>query len=119
MFTADRSGLREWMTNLPYTRTPGLRPFLLDVRARTKKGDRIVILSPYRQYQRGYVYVFSRATYLLAGRTTIPFIDEHDRAMPQNLASADYVAAYRSDVEISGYETVWSSPEGLLLRRVR
>ncbi|MEA2490017.1 MAG: hypothetical protein QOH21_1809 [Acidobacteriota bacterium] len=119
MFTADRAALGSWLTDLPYGRTPGLREFMLDVRERTPKGARIAVLTPYTEYQHGYVYVFSRATYLLAGRTTLPLIDEHDRTLPHNLADADYIAAFRANAKIEGFTPIWSSPSGVLLWRPR
>lgn len=119
MFTVDHGRMREWMTALPYARTPGLREFMLGVRDRTQPGSRVLILSPHRKYQGGYVYVFSRATYLLAGRTTVPIIDQHDLAHPQNLAEATYVAAFRIKPTIAGFETVWTSRDGTLLKRSR
>lgn len=119
MFTADRAGMRSWLTELPYARTPGLRQFMLDVRERTPAGSRIAVLAPYAEYQHGYVYVFSRSTYLLAGRTTLPLIDEHDRTLPQNLADAEYIAAFRTNAKIEGFVPIWASRTGVLLWRAR
>lgn len=119
VFTMRRDAMRAMLTELPYSKTPGLRRFLNDVRARTKRGDTIAIAAPFATWDGGYDYVFARSPYTLAGRRVLPLIDEADRPRPENLARADYVAAYRVNATVPSFDVVWRSADGVLLRRRR
>src|SRR5437763_15872700 len=88
MFATNRAAARTPLTELPYRRLPGLRRFMLGVRERTRDGDRIAIVLPARAWEEGYQYGFTRSTYLLNGRTTVPLMDEANRPLPQNFARA-------------------------------
>jgi hypothetical protein len=110
------------LTELPYRKLPGLRQFLLDVRARTERGSVIAIAAPLtrtRDWEGGYDYVYGRALYPLAGRQVVPLLDPENRFQPQNLAEARYVAAYHSAPSLPGFAEVWRGPSGVLLRRSR
>jgi hypothetical protein len=85
---------------------PELAAFLAGVRERTKKGDSIVLLLPVGDRQ-SYDHGYFRASYLLAGRTLL-------RPSRENVARADYVAAWR--VNVPG-DAVWRDHGGALLRR--
>ena len=119
MFAMNRASARAALTELPYRRFEGLRRFMLGVRERTRDGERVAIVLPAERWDEGYQYGFTRSTYLLYGRTTMPLIDEEDRPLRQNLQSADAVASLQRDVTIPHFETVWRSGDGVLLRRIR
>lgn len=110
VFTVDRARMGAMLTELPYRKAPGLRTFLAAVRARTQRGDAIAIAAPYPSWKLGYEYVYTRSMYVLAGRRVL---------LPKDLTQASYVAAYRMNPSIPNFATVWSGPEGSLLRRVR
>ena len=117
MYAVNRKGYGEWLTELPYSRTPGLRTFIAGVRERTGRGSRIAIATPATSWRGGYEYAFVRATYLLAGRTTIPLIGEDDRPHPENLESAEYLACFQCEPALPAYKAVWRTPDGVLARR--
>ena len=117
MFTADRETRAGWLRELPYRRMPGLRDFMLAVRARTANGDRIAVVLPHDDWY-AYSYGFFRATYLLAGRRTIPLVAAGG-PRPDNLRHADYVASLRRHANIPGFAPVFTHRDGVLLRRVR
>jgi len=122
IFTLDRTRQAALLTELPYRKLPGLRQFLLDVRARTQKGAVIAMFAPLtrtREWEGGYDYLYGRALYPLAGRRVVPLLDPENRFQPQNLAEADYVAAYHAGPQIEGFVEVWRGPSGVLLRRAR
>jgi hypothetical protein len=86
--------------------SPELAAFLAGVRARTRRGDSIVLLLPARDramYERDYF----RASYHLAGRSVLPMTRDAMRR-------ADYVAAWR--VGVPG-ESLWQGHGGALMRR--
>ena len=118
-FAMNRAAARAALSELPYRRLPGLRRFMLEVGARTRDGERIAIAIPASRWEEGYQYGFTRSTYLLAGRTTVPLMDESDRALPQNFAYADAVACLHVDCSVPHFEPVWRSSDGMLLRRTR
>ncbi len=115
----QRAGFAAFAARLPFTKMPSLPAFIEGVRGRTRAGDRIAIAVPYARWDGGYAYAFTRSTYLLVGRTTVPLIDERDRQTPENLAKADYVAAWHTNVAWPGFAQVWRGPDGVLLRRAR
>ncbi|HEY2092257.1 MAG TPA: hypothetical protein VGJ81_10225 [Thermoanaerobaculia bacterium] len=117
MFAMDRGAARMALTELPYRRLPGLLRFMTGVRARTRDGERIAVFLPARKWDEGYQYGFTRSTYLLNGRRTVPMIDESDRPLPQNLVQADVVVCFRLDARLPHFRTVWRSADGVLLRR--
>lgn len=119
VFTVDRARMAAMLLELPYRKTPGLRLFLEGVRAHTRTGDAIAVASPFTTWDNGYEYVYARSTYVLAGRRVLVLRDPADRPQPQNLARADYVAAYRVNVALPGFVEVWRGPDGILLRRAR
>jgi len=119
MLTPEGSSLRTRLVDLAFTKTPGLRIFMLGVRDRTRDGERIAIVTPARRFQEGYGYAFTRSTYLLAGRPTVPIVGEQDEWMPQNIAMADVVAVWHTEVELPGFRLVWRDQHGALYRRIR
>ena len=119
VFAMNRSSARAALTELPYRRMNGLRRFMLGVRERTRDGERVAILLPARAWEEGYQYGFTRSTYLLYGRTTVPVVDESDRFLSQNLEKADAVACLQIDATLPHFEPVWRSSDGVLLRRTR
>ena len=119
IFTIRGDAMSAMLTELPYKKNPGLRTFLNDVRTHTHHGDAIAIASPYAQWDGGYDYVYARAMYLLAGRRVLALLDTGNRPQPQNLAQAEYIAAYHVNVRFSQFTIVWSGPDGILLRRAR
>lgn len=117
MFTMNRKAIGAWLVELPYSHMPGLRRFMTGVRARTKEGDRIAIIVPAPAWESGYQYGFTRSTYLLAGRTTVPLMGSDDRRIPQNVRLATYVACWHAAPRIDGFTAVWRSEDGVLLQR--
>ena len=114
MLTPERARFGAWVTQLPYSKTPGLRAFMNGVRDHTRSGDRIAIIVPFTHWNGGYAYAFTRSTYLLAGRTTIPLVGEDDTHL-----SAD-AAAYFACWHIApppGTTIVWRNADGVLARR--
>lgn len=119
MFTVDRPRLSAWLTELSYSRMPGYRSFLEEVRARTDEGETIAIWVPMRQWFGGYGYAFCRAQYLLAGRKPIPLLGRDDRPLVESLRQAEWVAAWHGAPAIEGFTVVWRDANGTLLRRSR
>ena len=119
IFSLDRARLREFLSDRPYTKTPGLRQFLLAVRERTPPGSRIALFVPMQSWDGGYSYSYNRAVYLLAGREVIALIGPGDQPRFEQLGAADYVASWRASPPLRGYSPQWQSKDGVLLRRVK
>ena len=111
MLTPQRRSFGAWVTQLPYQKTPGLLAFMNGVRAHTRKGDRIAIVLPFAHWQGGYAYAFTRSTYLLAGRTTIPLVGEDDRLL--NADHAEYFACWHA-APPPGSVAIWRDANGVL-----
>ncbi|HEX3581429.1 MAG TPA: hypothetical protein VH087_06680 [Thermoanaerobaculia bacterium] len=109
IFTANRGALRAAFGEAPYRRSPGLHRFLLDVRERTRDGERIAFVMPPGTPAAAYEAAFMRPVYVLYGRSIVP--------MPY-AAGADAIAAYGVDVNAKNFARVWASRDGVLLRRV-
>ena len=92
--------------------SPELAAFLAGVRARTAKGDTVVLLLPVRDWER-YSRAYFRASYLLAGHTVMPVLDEQNAIIP---IRARYVAAWRVRYDDAG-SVVWRGHGGTLVRR--
>jgi hypothetical protein len=116
----DLEGLRAFWTEVPYRRLSGLRRMLVAVNERTKPGDRVLLFTPHHPWQNGYGYAFRRAQYVLAGRDVLPLL-EHDRDAidPRSLAEATHIACWRDCPPFVGFDVVWRSDDGMLLRRAR
>lgn len=111
---------REAMTELPYRKLPGLRRFLAGVDARTPSGARIAIWIPQPGWDGAYGYGYYRAPFLLTGKQVVPLqVPFVDRAALSNVRLADYVAAWHGAPPFAGFEIVWRSEDGVLMRRVR
>jgi hypothetical protein len=121
IFTLDRSRVASMLTELPYKKLPGVRSFLLGVRARTEDGDAIALAATLHRghWQGGYDYLYARSLYLLSGRHVLPLLDPADQPHPENLSQAKYIAAYRSDPQTPGFALVWRGDDGELLRRIK
>ncbi|HEV7919922.1 MAG TPA: hypothetical protein VGR02_03930 [Thermoanaerobaculia bacterium] len=115
MFLADRSRMAASLRELPYSKAPGLRRFYAEVARRTPPGSRIAIAARWTGWEGGYEYVYARALYPLAGRQ----IHALTGPRPSSAADMDFIAAYRSSPAVPGFETVWQSEDGTLLRRTR
>ena len=109
IFAADGASMRAAFTELPYRKLPGLRRFLVDVDARTPPGARIAICVPYPEPDPGYVYAYSRASYVLPGKQIVPI---------GHAAEADFVACWHASPALPRFAIVWQSADGVLLRRV-
>ncbi len=110
---------RRFFIELPYRKTPGLRTFMSGVRERTRPGDRVALWVPYDEWEGGYSYAFLRASYLLSGRSVLPLIDRHDRALPDNILDADWVAVWHGEPPFPGFVVAWRDADGALWRRAR
>jgi hypothetical protein len=114
----DTAALRAFWTEAPFRRIPGLRQLLYEVEARTKPGDRILLWTPHRPWQGGYGYAFRRAQYVLAGRDVIPLLDRaRDVVDERNIARATYIACWPECPPLNGFDVIWKSEHGTLLRR--
>ena len=107
IYTTNRAGLAAGLTELPYRKLPGMRQFMLDVRARTRDGDTIAIVSSLRA-QDAYEYLFARGRYLLGGRLVV---------RPQNLATATHIACFHCTSAAPGFVEIWRGRDGVRLRR--
>lgn len=114
----DRGRIRETLRDLPYSKTPGLRRFMLGVRERTRSGDRIAIFVPMKDWSGGYGYAYARSQYLLAGREVLAVIGPDQQVQPANIDQAGYVASWHMTPALAGFREVWRSDDGVLLRRV-
>lgn len=110
---------RAALTELPYRKLPGYRRFLLDVGARTPAGARIAIWIPDGGWDGAYGYGYTRAPFLLTGRQVVPLLVPFvDKPAPENVRFADWVAAWHGAPAIPGFQIVWRSADGVLMRRV-
>jgi hypothetical protein len=107
IYTTNRAGLAAALTELPYRKLPGMRQFMLDVRARTRDGNTIAIVSPLPA-QDAYEYLFTRGRYLLGGRMVVS---------AQNLATATHIACFHCTSAAPGFAEIWRGRDGALLRR--
>ena len=120
IYKANRALIGPFLTELPYSKMPGLRRFMLGVRERTRDGDRIAIVLPARRWEGGYAYGFIRSTYLLAGRQTVPLLSDSDQPLPANIARATHIASWAgAPPPLPGFVVTWSTPDGVLLQRRR
>jgi hypothetical protein len=119
IFTIDRARFGAGARELPYRRLAGLRRFLLDVRAQTRRGDIIAVYGPLTHRDEGFDYLYGRAVYHLAGRQPLPMLNENDALLTGNIRRADYIAAWHAEPPVRGFVTVWRSSDGVLMRRVR
>jgi hypothetical protein len=95
---------------------PSYPAFLDELRSVTKPGDTIAVVVPPKTWDGGYSYAYYRASYFLAGRQVLPVVDDANRALPQNIAAAHYLAVWRAPVP-PGWRVVWSGHRGALLVR--
>lgn len=93
--------------------TPEYLPFLREVAARTRPGETILLIAPV------YEYPFYRASYFLADRRVIPYLDAGGHPHPERLRGAATIAVWQMPAPDGAFDTVWSGHEGLLLRRKR
>ena len=110
--------VRPILTELPYRKMPGLRELLAGADARTPRGASIAILVPYSAWEGGYGYAYDRSSYLLPGKQVIPLLRlGEDTPDPENLAHADYVICWGGVPPVAGFDKVWQTTRGMLLRR--
>jgi hypothetical protein len=118
IFFADGEHMRQSMTELPYRKLPGFRRFITGVDAHTPPGARIAIWIPYAGWDGGYGYGYYRAPFFLTGKQVVPLqVPFVDKPAPENVALADYVAAWHGAPAISGFVPIWSDEDGVLLGR--
>ncbi len=90
--------------------------FLQQVRAHTRDGDAVVIVVPMLKWDDGYSYAYYRASYFLAGREVLPLVTADDRAHPENVRAARYIAGWHMTRQPGLGEVVWEGEGGVLLR---
>ena len=118
IYRVDGAALRAQWTELPYRKVPGLRQLLLEVARRTPPGARILIATPHRPGLGGYRYAFERSHFILAGRELVPLLDPaNEKRIPLRLESVDYIACWHECTPPRGFNPVWKSNDGVLLRR--
>lgn len=118
MLTRDRAPARIALSRVAFGKMPGYENFLEEVRARTAPGDTIALVVPMTEWN-GYSWAYYRASYVLAGRRVLPLLDPSNRAHPENLAAAVYVAAWEAAPRDASLSVIWETPGGALLRRSR
>jgi len=119
VYRFDRAKTRAMLMALPYRKSPSLRPFLQEISKRTDRTDAIAIFAPLPRWADAYEYVFGHATYVLAGRRVIPLMDMQSRPHLENIAQANYIAAYGAEPRVPGFVPVWRGHDGVLLQRKR
>lgn len=120
IFTTDTTHMRAEYAELPWRKLPGYQRFLNDVDRTTPPGARIGICLPFRGWDSGYQYGFARAGFLLPGKQAVPLLaDGADRFDFQNLDSSDFLACWHLAPTPRGFQPMWRSPDGVLLRRVK
>lgn len=95
---------------------PRYPAFLEEVADHTQRGDTIALVVPPKTWDGGYSYAYYRASYFLAGREVLPVVDADDRALPENLQRARYVAVWRMPPP-AGWRVAWAAHGGALLAR--
>lgn len=118
MLAADRSAMRAWLIDLPYSKVPTLRAFLLEARENLEAGQTVVFLAPFTRFEQGYRYAFGRANYVLARNRVLPLVDAEDRMVQASLREADVAVSWRTSPP-PGFEIVWTHPEGSISRRTQ
>jgi hypothetical protein len=120
IFTIDRAREGALFAELPFQKMPGLKSFFEGVDAHTPPRARIAIWVPFRRWEGGYRYAYSRASYLLPGKELVSLLALHeDRVVFSNLAQADYLASYGERIDAPGFETCWQDAHGVLLKASR
>jgi hypothetical protein len=89
--------------------------FLEHIRRTTVSGDSIVILAPAHRETPDYDYAFFRASYVLAGRTVLPAV-QNDRLVMANVDAADFAAVWRGHAGLKG-RLLWREGAGELWHR--
>lgn len=115
----ERDRLERSLVELPYQKMPGLRRFLVQVRAHTRPGDVIALVASESRRTEAWDYIYDRSLYTLAGRHVVATVDRGDRQIPQAIEGAEVIAAFGAEVAAEGFREVWRGPEGTILRRVR
>lgn len=116
---ADRTRWGARFEAWPDRSAPAYRDLLLEANHIIPAAGRVAVLFSPLDWGEGYSYAYYRAQYLLAGRIVIP-LAWTDRARLDRLDEADYVVAYRSALPPGGgWELLFSSAEGAILRRTR
>jgi len=116
---AGRAGFAVHLEAWPDRRAPGYRELLEEADRRLPASARVAVLYSPREWAEGYSYAYYRAQYFLAGRIVIP-LAWTDRARFERLEEAEYVVAYRSTLpQGAAWESLFSTPEGAILRRVQ
>ncbi|MBW3670481.1 MAG: hypothetical protein KY432_02280 [Acidobacteria bacterium] len=112
----DRSSLASRIDHLRFGKLPEIRAFLHEVARRTEPGDSIALVIPASDWNRGYEYAFYRAAYVAAGRTVLPVMTPAGNPIPQNMETADFVAAWRVSLDETRFEIIWQGEGGVLAR---
>jgi hypothetical protein len=97
--------------------SPDYPLFLQDVLAHTRPGDSIALVVPTDDWDGGYSYAYYRASYFLPGREVLPVITPENRPVPENVARARYIAAWKRRVTGLARRAVFAQHEGALLER--
>lgn len=116
VFLVDQGELADRMEVLRFGKMPEIRGFLDEVEKRTSPGESIALVVPAPDWNRGYEYAFYRASYVLAGRTVLPVMNPAGHPLPSNLERADYIAAWRAEVDPERFDIVWRERDGVLAR---
>ncbi|HJQ41262.1 MAG TPA: hypothetical protein VKB93_29330 [Thermoanaerobaculia bacterium] len=120
IYGIDSTTLRANWTELPYRKVPGLRRMLVEVDRRTPKGARVLLATPHRAGEGGYRYAYARAQFLLAGRQLVPLLEPFtEKRVPLQLQSVDYIACWHECATPNGFQIIWKSDDGVLLRRTK
>lgn len=114
IFFDDAARMGATFAELPWRKLPGFQRFLEGVDARTPPGAQIAIAIPLPGWEGGYGYGYYRAAFLLPGKQIVPLLDA-----PENIQKADYIAAWHESPSVVGFDAIWRSGDGVLLKRTR
>lgn len=103
---------RRAYAELPYRKVPGLRRLLTEADRRLPIGANVLFAMPEGTPAGAYEYAHRRSIYLLAGKNVLPLRRE-------NLARADYIVCWRACSPPQGFQQLWRSEDGVLLRKTR
>lgn len=111
----DRGPYTRELNGFPDRQWPLYPRFLEGVRAHTKPGDTIAIVTPAMVWDDGYSYAYYRASYFLAGREVLPLVSPENEKLTQNFRDARYIATFGMLVRVPA-DIVWQGEGGMLLR---
>lgn len=115
----DREAAVRHYDALPYRRLPGLDLLAREMRRSVPRGSQVAYWTPYSKWWEGYSFSYMRAAYLLAEYRLVPLVDDRDRPRTEVLTEAGWVMAVGGVPRFDGFETVFETEHGAILRKAR